>query len=577
MTILSTTVTPTTAYLGETVTLTSEVSETISSSHITMWIIDFDETTDSSTTVWELTNQEDRVINYEWSPFASETNMSSEVQINESMLNAHTLTFILAQGGSTRISIADNPELFIISDPINVSFKMHLYDKVKKLCGQWSYYKDEIKEKCIPLSEITTTTKPRLKRIQVGYSFENNDGTINVYVQLWSVAPKATVNLNWYDEELNPVGSYLVDTRTNTSAFSFTKNHITPSKEYSGVDVIVFVYDELNNVIDYHTFECDWSNQMNDDEIFYTGRATGLDDSATPTIRSEIDSLNTSITNKLDNKNFITTSFTPSKLKTEERKAIVDKSNVSLEPIIYNSLEGAYEHGGLIEFEFECNTSEYYEFNIVIQSNTSIKVCDYDDETNVYATLNTGTHTFKIGKNQLVINNTSITYTKTRISFVNLSTTAEGRFYFSNKQWYHEATFFDKIYPIGSIHITTNSVNPSNYFDGEWERIQDTFLLASGATYENGATGGSATVTLTAAQSGVPAHSHKYQDYNTTYTLKTTNRKPGTSTAVAYGTSLTAGGGATERTSSNNTAANASQAHNNMPPYLAVYMWERVG
>ena len=40
----------------------------------------------------------------------------------------------------------------------------------------------------------------------------------------------------------------------------------------------------------------------------------------------------------------------------------------------------------------------------------------------------------------------------------------------------------------------------------------------------------------------------------------------------AYGTSLTAGSSATERTLSNNTAANASQAHENMPPYLAVYM-----
>lgn len=135
----------------------------------------------------------------------------------------------------------------------------------------------------------------------------------------------------------------------------------------------------------------------------------------------------------------------------------------------------------------------------------------------------------------------------------------------------------NKVYPIGSIYISVNSTNPSELFGGTWERIQDTFLLASGSTYENGSTGGSATVTLTSAQSGVPAHSHKYQDYNTTYTLKTTNRKPGTSTAVAYGTSLTAGGGATERTSSNNTAANASQAHENMPPYLAVYMWERVG
>lgn len=134
----------------------------------------------------------------------------------------------------------------------------------------------------------------------------------------------------------------------------------------------------------------------------------------------------------------------------------------------------------------------------------------------------------------------------------------------------------DNIYPVGSIYMSVNSTNPSALFGGTWEQIKDTFLLATGDTYENGSTGGSATVTLTSAQSGVPAHSHKYQDYNTTYTLKTTNRKPGTSTAVAYGTSLTSGGGATERTSSNNTAVNASQAHENMPPYFTVYMWKRV-
>lgn len=276
---------------------------------------------------------------------------------------------------------------------------------------------------------------------------------------------------------------------------------------------------------------------------------------------------------KLDNKEYITTSFVLSQLATEIVKASInDKNNVVLGPM------GGDGRLGFIVFKFECNINEYYEFNIVVTSTTPIHVYDPDDNS-IYITLNTGTHTFKIGKNQLIIDDTSITYTDNYVGFINDDNeqSSEGRFYFSNKQWHHEATFFDKIYPIGSVHITTNSVNPSNYFDGEWERIQDTFLLASGTTYENGTTGGSATVTLTSAQSGVPAHSHKYQDYNTTYTLKTTNRKPGTSTAVAYGTSLTAGGGATERTSSNNTAANASQAHNNMPPYLAVYMWERVG
>ena len=136
--------------------------------------------------------------------------------------------------------------------------------------------------------------------------------------------------------------------------------------------------------------------------------------------------------------------------------------------------------------------------------------------------------------------------------------------------------FINTIYPVGSIYISANEVSPTTLFGGTWVRIQDRFLLGASDTYANESTGGSATVTLTSAQSGVPAHSHKYQDYNTTYTLKTTNRKPGTSTAVAYGTSLTAGGGATERTSSNNTAANASQAHENMPPYFSVDIWKKI-
>lgn len=164
----------------------------------------------------------------------------------------------------------------------------------------------------------------------------------------------------------------------------------------------------------------------------------------------------------------------------------------------------------------------------------------------------------------------------TELSFI--ANSAGAKISFGSKQWYHTVSFIDMIYPIGSIYMSMNSINPSLIIGGEWEAIEDRFLFSTGTKHSySGATGGSETVTLTSAQSGVPAHSHKYQDYNTTYTLKTTNRKPGTSTAVAYGTSLTAGGGATERTSSNNTAANASQAHENMPPYLTVYMWKRTG
>lgn len=275
------------------------------------------------------------------------------------------------------------------------------------------------------------------------------------------------------------------------------------------------------------------------------------------------------------NKNFITTSFTPSKLISHidliENDGIVNNHNsFTLTEIDY------------LEFDFGCQNNEYYEFDITTsRGNLNIygpkrrkKYCELYRDT---------TYTIKITHDELLIvkgttvDGTTVVDLSNSNGILLFDVTAVCQVDFSNKKWYHEATFFDKIYPIGSVHITTNSVNPSNYFDGEWERIQDTFLLASGTTYANGSTGGSATVTLTAAQSGVPQHTHTYAHTDTTYKANTTSRKPGTATAANYVTSITATANNTTKTSNNNTAANASQAHENMPPYLAVYMWERVG
>lgn len=140
------------------------------------------------------------------------------------------------------------------------------------------------------------------------------------------------------------------------------------------------------------------------------------------------------------------------------------------------------------------------------------------------------------------------------------------------------SSIIDVAYPVGSIYISSNTIHPSITFGGVWEHFaEDKFLLSAGSTYANGATGGSATVTLTAAQSGVPAHNHTYAHTDTTYKANTTSRKPGTSTAANYVTSITGTANNTTKTSNNNTAQNATEAHNNMPPYLAVYMWERVG
>lgn len=313
-----------------------------------------------------------------------------------------------------------------------------------------------------------------------------------------------------------------------------------------------------------------------------SNKVTSISSSSTdtqyPSAKAVYDVINTG-TITPTNKNFITTSFTPSKLITDSYRERVNNHNsftLVSDNKIPEEIIGAY-----CKFDFGCQNNEYYEFDITI-SKGSADIYDSESEMSYYHLYRDAICTIKITHDELIVHEIDIDET-TVIDLSNsdgiLTFSAKPsticQLDFSNKKWYHEATFFDKIYPIGCVHITTNSVNPSNYFDGEWERIEDTFLLASGTTYENGSTGGSATVTLTSAQSGVPQHTHTYAHTDTTYKANTTSRKPGTATAANYVTSITGTANNTTKTSSNNTAANASQAHENMPPYLSVYMWKR--
>ncbi len=129
--------------------------------------------------------------------------------------------------------------------------------------------------------------------------------------------------------------------------------------------------------------------------------------------------------------------------------------------------------------------------------------------------------------------------------------------------------FIDLIYPVGSIYMSVNSVSPATLFGfGTWEQIEDTFLLAAGSTYTAGSTGGEATHTLTAAESGLPAHSHGLTSNIGALFAQGTNRN-------GYYRTGTTGTIAIEPGVANNTAQNASAAHNNMPPYLVVNIWKR--
>lgn len=89
--------------------------------------------------------------------------------------------------------------------------------------------------------------------------------------------------------------------------------------------------------------------------------------------------------------------------------------------------------------------------------------------------------------------------------------------------------------------------------------LRDKFVVGAGSLYAQGAVGGSTTITT----NNLPAHTHPYNDKDTTYTANTIAVQSGNGTTVVQ--SLTAGGGDTARTSGNNTTTAAPY----LPPYFA--------
>ena len=126
------------------------------------------------------------------------------------------------------------------------------------------------------------------------------------------------------------------------------------------------------------------------------------------------------------------------------------------------------------------------------------------------------------------------------------------------------------VYPVGSIYMSVNSTNPSIILGGTWEQIEDVFLLSAGQTYTAGDTGGEAEHTLTTDE--MPSHNGHVTGKNG----GTLARYLPTSSLTSYGS---AARGWTEVSGSEAYPAYQSigggQAHNNMPPYLVVYMWKR--
>ncbi len=139
------------------------------------------------------------------------------------------------------------------------------------------------------------------------------------------------------------------------------------------------------------------------------------------------------------------------------------------------------------------------------------------------------------------------------------------------------------VYPIGSIYMNFTNVNPSNLFGGTWKQLKGRFLIGQGACDANttdwfgncqagwtdmleAERGGEVTHQLTINEMPSHYHSASFANYGSkslkggfNYTYANNNAGWGDYSGTMY--IKPTGGGA---------------EHNNMPPYIVVYMWQRI-
>lgn len=146
---------------------------------------------------------------------------------------------------------------------------------------------------------------------------------------------------------------------------------------------------------------------------------------------------------------------------------------------------------------------------------------------------------------------------------------------------------------VGQVIMSTtldSEAKVKQYYGGSsWTKIEGRFLLGASGSYGVKSTGGEATHKLTVSE--MPSHGHNVSIFNvnagtTDYykqytsdgvTMTTKNSGIGLNGSYIYGWSnanKSAGSGFGD-TAGNAKTMGGSAAHNNMPPYYAVYIWVR--
>ncbi len=136
-------------------------------------------------------------------------------------------------------------------------------------------------------------------------------------------------------------------------------------------------------------------------------------------------------------------------------------------------------------------------------------------------------------------------------------------------------------YNIGDIYITMREGNPNTIWKGtQWEQIeQGVVLLSQGSNYPLGSKGGEATHTLTVSE--LPKHKHHYGRPVMIWTAGNNRNEYGKDTPPVSGNIGTLGddgGYYSDRLINQCQYVNdlgGNMPHNNLPPYISVYLWKR--
>lgn len=161
----------------------------------------------------------------------------------------------------------------------------------------------------------------------------------------------------------------------------------------------------------------------------------------------------------------------------------------------------------------------------------------------------------------------------------------------TNKLWYDTSVdtesetlerlmplILERLMPVGHVVVNTfDDRNPNEIYGfGMWIAITDRFIYGAGSK-EASTTGGSETHTLTIAE--MPSH---YHEPSNGLRFATSNRSASASERQANpttsGTAWTPayGSGDVIQHPAYTNSVGSGEAHNNMPPYLVAYIWERV-